>query len=125
MPRIRWLSHPEDHDYAAARDYLELIAPPLSVEPIVTALRKAPTVTRKSKDLLRASGLVPLDAHNPHVAKDLHKIQSDLELSPVLLLRGDIQHGRPLTVADGYHRICAVHLIDEDSEIPCRIVDPH
>ena len=23
----------------------------------------------------------------------------------------------------GYHRICAVHLVDEDAEIPCRIVD--
>jgi hypothetical protein len=28
-----------------------------------------------------------------------------------------------LTVADGYHRICASYHLDEDTDIPCRIVD--
>jgi hypothetical protein len=28
-----------------------------------------------------------------------------------------------MTVADGYHRICASHHVDEDADIPCRIVD--
>jgi hypothetical protein len=28
-----------------------------------------------------------------------------------------------LTIADGYHRICASYLIDENADIPCRIVD--
>ena len=42
-------------------------------------------------------------------------------LSPVLLVRGEI--GRyPLVVADGYHRICASYHLDEDTEIPCRMV---
>ena len=27
----------------------------------------------------------------------------------------------PLTVADGYHRICASYHLDEDADIPCRI----
>jgi len=26
-------------------------------------------------------------------------------------------------IADGYHRICASHIVDEDTDIPCRIVD--
>jgi hypothetical protein len=25
-------------------------------------------------------------------------------------------------VADGYHRICASHHIDEDADVPCRLV---
>jgi hypothetical protein len=27
----------------------------------------------------------------------------------------------PLTVADGFHRICASYHLDEDADIPCRI----
>jgi hypothetical protein len=29
-----------------------------------------------------------------------------------------------LTIADGYHRICASYHLDEDADIPCRIADP-
>ena len=29
MPKIQWLDQPEEHDYPAAADYLELIADPL------------------------------------------------------------------------------------------------
>jgi len=28
-----------------------------------------------------------------------------------------------LIVADGYHRICASYHLDEDADIPCRLVD--
>ena len=45
------------------------------------------------------------------------------KLSPVLLVRGGLYHDRLLTVADGYHRICASYLLDEDADIPCRIAD--
>jgi hypothetical protein len=30
--------------------------------------------------------------------------------------------GIPLTVADGYHRICAVCYFDEDAPVSCRLV---
>jgi len=26
-------------------------------------------------------------------------------------------------IADGYHRVCASYHLDEDTEIPCRLVD--
>jgi hypothetical protein len=45
------------------------------------------------------------------------------KLSPVLVVRGCVATGRPLTVADGYHRICASYHIDEDADIPCHLVD--
>ena len=44
-------------------------------------------------------------------------------LSPVLVVRGVLKDDVPLTVADGYHRICASYNLDEDAEIPYRIVD--
>jgi len=30
----------------------------------------------------------------------------------------------PLVVADGYHRVCASYWIDENTDIPCILVDP-
>jgi hypothetical protein len=41
----------------------------------------------------------------------------------VLLVRGRLQQDTPLTIADGYHRICASYHLDENADIPCRIVD--
>jgi len=41
----------------------------------------------------------------------------------VLLVRGELASEVPLTIADGYHRICASHHLDEDAPIPCRIAD--
>jgi hypothetical protein len=123
VTHVRWKPEPDDHDYPAAEDYLGLVMSAADAASLVTALRKAATAPKKSKDLLRASRLATLDDNNVHVAKDLQKIHHDIELSPVLLVRGDARRGIPLIIADGYHRICAVHLVDEDAEIPCRVVD--
>ncbi len=40
----------------------------------------------------------------------------------VFLVRGELGQ-RSLTIADGYHRVCASYHLDEDADIPCRIVD--
>jgi hypothetical protein len=119
-----WKSEPEDHDFpAAAADYLSLVAPDDVVTELVKALRSAPLVHRKAKDLLRASQLPLLPANNPHVAKDLKKVEDGERLSPLLVVRGQLSIGVPLTGADGYHRICASYHLDENADIPCRIVD--
>jgi len=65
-------------------------------------------------------GRLPED--NVHVTKDLEKVKKGELLSPVLLVRGRLDGHVPLTVADGYHRICASYHLDEDADIPCRIV---
>lgn len=122
--REHWKTEPDDHDYPAAQDYLTLVVSDALATALVDALRGAPIVHRKAKDLLRASGLELLPASNVHVAKDLAKVAKGGALSPVLVVRGDLSTGVPLTVADGYHRICASHSLDEDAEIPCRMVDP-
>ena len=118
-----WKESPDDHDYPAAASYLSLVMSPKKAQRLARRLRSAPIVHQKAKDLLRASALVGLPADNVHVAKDLAKIRKGDLLSPVLLVRGRLDAGIPLTIADGYHRICASYHVDEDADIPCRVVD--
>lgn len=122
MPAEHWQDQPEEHDFPAAADYLSLVAPAGEVAKVVEALKSAQTEHRKAKDLLRASRLSLLPAENVHVKKDLAKVDAGKALSPVLLVRGRGDKGTPLTVADGYHRICASHHLDEDADVPCRLV---
>ena len=117
-----WKTQPEAHDYPAAHDYLSLVLEEVIVRKIVAALRRAPTVHFKAKDLLRASQLSLLPRENIHVSTDLKRIKKGKALSPVLLVRGTAALGAPMTVADGYHRICASWYRDENIPIACRIV---
>ena len=121
-PAEHWQEDPEEHDFPAASDYLSLVAPADEVTKVVEALKSAKTGHQKAKDLLRASRLSLLPADNVHVKKDLAKVDAGKQLSPVLLVRGRGDKGIPLTVADGYHRICASHHLDEDADVPCRLV---
>jgi hypothetical protein len=122
MTQVTWKDEPEDHDFPAASDYLMLLSAPADVDGLVQRLRDAPTGHWKAKDILRAAGLPLLPVDNPHVASDLRKIHDGKELSPVLLVRGDLVTGRALQVTDGYHRVCASYHTDENTDIPCRLV---
>jgi hypothetical protein len=119
----QWKEAPEEHDFPAAADYLELVAGPAQVKRVVAALRSAPNVMKKAKDLCRASNLPVLPMDNVHVTDALKKVKKGGRLSPVLLVRGNAASGAPMTIADGYHRVCASWHIDDDADIPCRIVD--
>jgi hypothetical protein len=118
-----WKEQPDDHDYPAAEDFLTLLMPPGKAKQVVGRLKKAVIVRRKAKDLLRTSRLTVLPPDNFHVARDLKKVKDGKKLSPVLLVRGQLTSDVPLTIADGYHRVCASWHLDEDADIPCRIVD--
>jgi hypothetical protein len=119
---VLWRSEPEEHNYPAAADYLALLATPGQINEILAALKKAPIVYKKAKDLLRASRLALLPVDNPHVASDLAKIKKGMQLSPILLVRGDLTNDVALQIADGYHRVCASYHIDENTDIPVKIV---
>ena len=122
VPTVAWLEEPQPHDFPAAAAYLALLASDAQVTALVTALRSAVTTHHKAKDLLRASRLPLLDIKNVHVVSDRAKIAAGQPLSPILLVRGDLMSGRPLQIADGYHRVCASYYTDEDTDIPCRLV---
>ena len=117
-PKDIWQDDPEPHDYPAAQDYLELIFVPKQAEKFVDALRQAPTIQKKSKDILRASRLPLLPEDNIHVQENLKKIKKKKKLSPILLVRNE----NGLIIADGYHRLCCSYYVTEDLEVPCRLV---
>ena len=117
---IEWLPEPEEHNYPAAKSYLSLIYDDQAAANYVKQLVRAPVVQFKAKDIFRASGLPLLGISNSHIEKDRKKILSGKGLSPLLLVR-NTSHCK-VVIADGYHRLCAVYLFDEDALIPCKIV---
>jgi hypothetical protein len=120
--KVLWGEEPDEHDYPAAADYLALLAPDAQISEIVAALKQAPIVHKKAKDLLRASCLALLPIDNPHVQRDLKKIKKGTALSPILAVRGELNTGVAMQIADGYHRVCASYYTDENTDIPVRIV---
>lgn len=113
-----WLNEPEEHDFPAAKDYLELLFPGSKADGFTETLKSASTVFKKAKDILRASDLPLLCKKDVHVKENIKKVKKGGKLSPILLVRGNAK----LIIADGYHRVCAIHYLSEDLEIPCRLV---
>ncbi len=118
--QITWLKRPEDHDYLAAVSYLSLLFSEGEAKKYAAQLKKAGMSEFKSKDIFRASALSLLGVSNKHIKRDLQKIKKGKNLSPILLVR-NAPNGK-LIIADGYHRLCAVHALNEDALIPCKIV---
>jgi hypothetical protein len=120
--QLNWRRRPVAADLNAAARFLSLINTPAQIKYLVGAMRRNKAVNHAAKDLLRASGLALLPKDEPQVEADLKKVRRGKSLSPVLLVVGDMTLGIPLTVADGYHRICAVCYFDEDAPVSCRLV---
>jgi hypothetical protein len=118
--KIRWLEEVAKHDYASAESYLGLLYNKEQVRAMMAKLRKARVKEFKAKDIFRASRLPLLGAGNSHVQADEDKIKSGDGLSPLLLAR-DQTIGR-VVIADGYHRLCAIYVFDEDAVIRCQII---
>ena len=120
--KLKWSEKEEDADFDAAFAYLSLLCSDRKAHALVKSLRGSKVVEHAAKDMLRAAALPLLPRDDPHVDEDLKRIQKGKPLAPVLVVRGDMANGLPLTVADGYHRICASYHVDEKAEVPCRIV---
>lgn len=113
-----WKADPEEHDFPAAQDYLELHIISSEAEKIVEKLQNSETISKKAKDIIRASGLPVLTKKNIHVKKNIKKVKIGEKLSPVLLC---VLNGK-LIIADGYHRCSCIYQISQNWEIPCRLV---
>jgi disulfide oxidoreductase YuzD len=118
--KMRWLEEVAKHDYAAAESYLGLLYTKDQVRSMMAKLRKARVKEFKAKDIFRASRLPLLGAGNSHVQEDEDKIKNGTGLSPLLLVR-DQPIGR-VVIADGYHRLCAIYVFNEDAVIRCQII---
>ncbi len=117
---INWLPDVEIHDYPTAVSYLSIIYNPDKVDQLVIALKASAIVQFKAKDIFRASKLSLLGVSNSHVQKDTKKIKKNMALSPLLLVRDELNG--LVIIADGYHRLCAIYKFDEDAMIFCKIV---
>lgn len=118
MAKNIWLKDPEEHDFPAAIDYLELLFDPKDAKIFVDNLKKATTIVKKSKDILRASKLHLLPQDDIELKTDFKKYKNGQKLSPILLIRANNE----LIIADGYHRLCCSYYISENTEVPCRLV---
>jgi hypothetical protein len=119
MASAKWLSEPEEKDYAAAHSYLSLLLTPDLLREAVSQLREAPEGQWLAKDILRAARLPLLKRkQSGEVAEKLKHIADGTPISPILL----IHDGRGnLVVADGYHRACAACIVDQDAQVPGRL----
>jgi hypothetical protein len=122
-PKLKWSEKQEDADFDAAFNYLSLLCPDRTAHALVKSLRGAKVIEHAAKDLLRSARLPILPPDDPRVSDDLKRIAKAKPLAPVLVIRGDMAKDFPLTVADGYHRICAVIYFDEEAPVRCRIAD--
>ena len=119
-PSIRWLDEPEEKDYLAAHSFLSMVLAPSLLAETIAALRTAPLGHWAAKDLLRAAGLPPLKPkQSAEVAEKLKKIKNAIPISPVLLI-GGIRDS--LVIGDGYHRASAAYWVDEDTQVPGRLL---
>jgi hypothetical protein len=119
-PQPRWHREVEADDYDAAESYLSLIYTAKQSAKLVAAMRRAKPARFRAKDIFRASQLSSVGVSNVRVIKNRKKIKDGVPMSPILLVRDEV-HGK-VVVADGYHRLCAVYEVSQDSWIPCRIV---
>jgi len=120
MKKPRWKTEPDEHDYAAAAQYLSLSEDSKrEIEHTIHLLRNAKCSKYFAKDIVRVARLPLLPISNKHVVRNLGRIRRKELLSPVLLVRGS--RGNPLVIADGYHRVCAVYHASEDDVVECRI----
>ena len=118
--KIKWRNAPQKQDYSAAESYLSLQFEPEAAEKIVQTLQSAKISEFAAKDIFRASELPLLPDRDSHVEKDRAKIIMGEEMTPILLVRA--KNNGKIIIADGYHRLCAVYMFDEDARIPCQIV---
>jgi hypothetical protein len=117
VEKIKWLDDVSEHDYDAAEAYLSLKVDSEAATKAVKRLRKAPLISRRANDILRAAGLTAAPLDDPGVMKDLIKVIEGKRLSPVLVVSGD----GAADIADGYHRVSLVYRIDPYGVIPLKL----
>ena len=104
VKEIQWLPEAEEHDYPAAESFLRIMYRDDRLAKMVASLRRTAIVQFKAKDIFIASQLL-LGVSNSHVEKDRKKIRKGKPLSPLLLVRDEV-NGK-VVIADGYHRCWA------------------
>ena len=121
VPLVKWATVLDMNQVGDAKRFLRMTSSGKMADQLVNQMVTGQPRNFKAKDILRASGLQLLPPTDPHVAESLQKIANGVALQPVYAVKGDITTGRPLVVADGYHRTCAVFHTDPSTDIPTMV----
>ena len=116
MSDPRWAAAPTPDDVTDAAWFLTLLAVP---GPLTVTEQG---VAYPAKDVLRAARLPVLPKSNAGVRKWEKRLRDDAEIPPVLLVVGSLTDDRPLILAEGYHRVCACYLRDEQTPVSCHFL---
>jgi len=84
---------------------------------MVARMKKSKLTSRRANDILRATGLSPLELTDPGVRRDIVKLLSGEKLSPVLV----VAQKAGTDIADGYHRVSLAYNIDPFMMVPLRL----
>lgn len=115
-----WTQDVADHDYKAAEAYLGLLFRPKKARRLSERLHAADISEYLAKDILRASNISLTDIMAFDWTKQQKEIKQHTAFSPILIVRQC--KGRPLVIADGFHRMCATFAADQEVKVPCKIV---
>ena len=85
---------------------------------LVRRLRKARASQYPARDILRAAAKSVLGIAS--VKKEREKVERGSKVPPLLLVRDS--RNAQVIVADGYHRLCTIYAIDDETLVPCKIV---
>jgi hypothetical protein len=110
---IKWADEPGKDDFAKAAKSLRL----LGVTQVSMKTPDAAAEPVMAKDLLRFARLPGLPQNNAGVTKWTKRIKAGEKVPPCLLVRGSLTFDRPLIIAEGYHRVSACYLLDEQTEV--------
>lgn len=118
---ISWLDKPKKHNYKDARNYLRLVYTDRTTNKLIDKLEDADVEGFIARDLARAAKMYHIIGDiRPAVERISTYIQEGKPIAPVLLVRQP-NNGK-LVIADGYHRIAAIFLLDPYSTICAKIV---
>ena len=122
MATVLWGTEPDEHDYPAAEDYLALLAKPGAGQRNRGGAEEGADRVQEGQGSAARITLGVTAAGEPTCARGSEEIKKGKQLSPILVVRGDVINDVALQIADGYHRVCASYHTDENTDIPVKIV---
>lgn len=112
---LKWSKSPKRKDYVTAEAYLRFQFGRKGASALTTRLKRAAVQKCAARDILRASHTPMAEVKAFDWDKQNKDIKRGRRFSPILLVCGE--HGDPLVIADGFHRLCAAFAFDQDIKV--------
>lgn len=112
---LKWAKKPKSKNYAAAKSYLDLQFGRKRALALTKRLKRARVDKCAARDILRASHTPMAEVKAFDWDKQDKAIKRGRRFAPILLVCGE--HGAPVVIADGFHRLCAAFAHDQDVKV--------